>query len=183
MPTEPFLGELMICAFDFAPKGWAMCNGQLLPINQNQALFAILGTTYGGNGTTNFALPNLQSRLTVHQGQGAGLSPYTIGQTDGEEFHTLILTETPTHTHTVNAVNNGNTGGVQMPGDSVLLGAPYAMETNNPAVPVYSTAAPTLVMNPQMVGQGGSSQPHENRMPFLVLNWCIALQGIFPSRN
>jgi microcystin-dependent protein len=183
MPAQPYIGELMIFAGNFPPRGWAQCNGQLLAISQNTALFSILGTTYGGNGTSNFALPDLRSRATIGEGQGPGLSPYTLGETAGTEIHTLTTTEMPAHTHAVNAVNNGNSGGTNVPGNTVLLGAGYAVEANNPAVPIYSTDAPSQLMSPQAVGVAGGNQPHENRMPFLALNWCIALIGVFPSRN
>ncbi|HYM01970.1 MAG TPA: tail fiber protein [Stellaceae bacterium] len=183
MPIQPFIGELMIFAGNFAPRGWALCDGQLLAISQNQALFSILGTTYGGNGTQTFALPDLRGRLTLGVGQGPGLNVYDLGQTDGEQSHTLIAAEAATHTHSVNAVNNGNTGGSKAPGGGVLLGAPYAVETGSPPVPFYSNAAPSQVLNGQSVGLAGGSQPHNNLMPSLVVNWCIALQGIFPTRN
>jgi microcystin-dependent protein len=183
MPIQPFLGEFMIFAGNFAPRGWALCDGQLLPITQNTALFSILGTTYGGNGTTTFALPDLRGRLSVHQGQGSGLSPYLLGQLGGEEQHTLEITEAPTHTHTVNANNNGNAGGVSTPASTVLMGSPYAVEANSPPVPIYSTGTASLTMSSQMVGPTGGNGPHNNLMPYLAVNWCIALEGIFPSRN
>jgi microcystin-dependent protein len=183
MPITPFIGEFMIFAGNFAPKGWALCDGQLLSISENTPLFALIGTFYGGNGTTNFALPDMRGRLSVHQGQGSGLSPYQVGQKGGEEDHTLLTAEAPSHTHAVNAHNNGNTGGVSTPGAGVVMGSPYAVEANSPAVPIYSTDAPTLTMSGGMVGQTGGSVPHNNLMPYLTLNWCIALQGIFPTRN
>ncbi len=175
---DPFLGQIEAFAFNFPPKGWAFCAGQIMPINQNQALFSLLGTTYGGNGTTTFALPDLRGRLANGSGQGPGLQPYNLGQAGGEEAHTLTTTETPSHTHTVSAVNNGTTGGTNIPGSGVTLGSGYG--STGAAVNIYSSDAPTVAMTP--VGPAGG-QPHENRMPFLALNYCIALQGVFPSRD
>lgn len=183
MPSQPFLGELLLFAGNFAPTGYALCAGQLLPISQNTALFSILGTTYGGNGTTNFALPDLRGRITVGYGAGTGLSPYSLGQSGGEETHELIQSEMPLHQHAVNAANNGQSNGTNIPGANVVLGTAYAAEAGNPLVPIYSLASPTLAMNAAAVGAAGSNQPHENRMPYLPLTWCIALVGIFPSRN
>jgi len=181
--AQPFLGEIEAFAFNFAPKGWAFCAGQLLPISQNTALFSLLGTFYGGDGRTNFALPDLRGRLANGFGQGQGLQLYNLGQTGGEESHTLVLGEMTAggHTHTINATNNGTTGGTNVPSAAVTLGAGYSSPSGSPvAVNIYSSAAPTIAMG--SVGQVGG-QPHEDRMPFLALNYCIALQGIFPSRN
>jgi microcystin-dependent protein len=164
--AEPFLSEIKIMSFNFPPKGWAFCNGQLLPINQNQALFALLGTTYGGNGQTNFALPNLQGRAPMHMGQG-----HTLGEAAGETAHTLRPAELPTHTHVLNGTDQN--GAAANPANAVLGGA------NN----VYHVAANEVPMNPESVTTVGGSQPHNNMQPYLVLNFCIALQGIFPSRN
>jgi microcystin-dependent protein len=183
MPAEPFIGELLLWAGNFAPRGYALCAGQLLSISQNTALFSILGTTYGGNGTSNFALPDLRGRITVGFGQGPGLSFYNLGQFGGEELHQLDTQEMPLHQHAVNAVINGQSNGTNIPGSAVLLATAYAAETGNPLAPFYSSAAPTLTMNAAAVGAAGSNQAHENRMPFLTLNWCIALTGVFPSRN
>ena len=167
----PYLGEIKILSFNFAPKGWALCNGQLLPINQNQALFSILGTTYGGNGQTNFALPNLQGRIPIYVGQGI-----VQGQAAGETTHTLITSEMPAHNHLVSVSNvnsNDNLLGGNIFGKAVNI-TPYG----NPPTQALSQApaAPT-------VGNAGGSQPHNNMMPYLTLNMCIALQGVFPSRN
>lgn len=162
--AEPFLSELKLVSFNFPPKGWALCNGQLLPINQNQALFSLLGTTYGGNGQTNFALPDMRGRAAVHQGDG-----FTLGQRAGEEFHTVSISETPTHNHLVNA----STLGGNQPQISVLGSA------NN----LYGAVTDMTTLNPATITNVGGSQPHENRAPSLVLNWIIALQGIFPSQN
>ena len=175
--AEPFLGEIEAFAFNFAPRGWALCAGQVLPINQNTALFSLLGTTYGGNGTTTFQLPDLRGRVANAFGQGQGLGNYSLGQTGGQESHTLILNEMSSggHSHAVTAKNNGTTGGTNTPSSAVGLGAAYASEAGSPAVNLYGTAAPTIAMG-SLAPTGG--QPHENRMPFLGLNYCIALQGI-----
>lgn len=164
--TEPFLGDIRTVAFNFAPNGWALCNGQLLPINQNQALFSLLGTTYGGDGRTNFALPNLQGRTFLHVGGG-----FVQGQVGGEINHTLAISELPTHTHVVGASSAAGT---------------VATPLNN--VPAHGAKAsygttPDLAMNPDSVSIVGSSQPHNNLPPYLVITFIIALQGIFPSRN
>jgi microcystin-dependent protein len=165
--STPFLAEIRIMSFNFAPKGWALCNGQLLPINQNQALFSLLGTTYGGNGQTTFALPNLQGRTPVHVGGGI-----ILGQQAGEENHTLIQTEMAQHIHTANGVSvNGNTP--IAPADIL---AAEATALYGPATNLVALAAGTI-------GAVGGSQPHNNMQPFLTLNFCIALSGIFPSRN
>ena len=164
--SEPFLSEIKIVAFNFPPKGWALCNGQLLPINQNQALFALLGTTYGGNGQTNFALPNLRGRVPISFN-----SSHTLGEAAGSTAVTINLQQMPTHNHVFNATNND--ASATGPGDAVMSKAPS---------PVYG-AATSLVAMAQTVSSVGGSQPHNNMMPYLVLNFIIALQGIFPSRN
>jgi len=185
--TDPFIGELKLVSFNYAPRGWALCNGQLLPIQQNQALFSLLGTQYGGNGTTNFALPDLRSRTPLGFGQGPGLSNYVIGQVGGEENHILSITETPQHTHTlagdttIAAASNAST-----PAAGNSLGAGTGLLSNNTQFPlnIYGAAGgATAPQTPATIGNFGGSQGHENRQPFLVLNWIIALQGIFPSRN
>jgi len=180
--AQPFLGQVEAFAFNFAPKGWALCAGQILPINQNQALFSLLGTTYGGNGTTTFQLPDLRGRVANAFGQGQGLGNYSLGQTGGQESHTLILNEMPAggHTHSISGTNNGAASGTNVPSAAVTLGSGYSSEAGSPPVNIYSSAAPTIAMG-SLAPTGG--QPHENRMPFLALNYCIALQGIFPSRN
>ena len=166
--AEPFLGEVRIMSFGFAPNGWAMCNGQLLPINQNQALFALLGTTYGGNGQTTFGLPNLQGRVPLYVGNG-----FTQGETAGEENHTLNVQEIPAHNH----VPSGNSTA-----DNV--GTPVGNTWGLNASAGFSNDLAGLVaMNSTTIGNAGGSQPHNNMPPFLTLNMCIALSGIFPSRN
>lgn len=162
--SEPFLAEIKIVSFVFAPRGWALCNGQFLPINQNQALFSLLGTTYGGNGQTTFALPNLQGRAPIHFGQG-----FTLGQAAGEVAHTLTISEMPAHTHLPRA--NSNLANQGSPSNNFWSGTGnYASSANTP-------------MNAGGITATGGSQPHENRSPYLVLNYVIALQGIFPSQN
>jgi microcystin-dependent protein len=161
----PYLAEIRIFSFNFAPKGWAMCNGQLLPINQNQALFALLGTTYGGNGITTFALPNLQGRLPVHVGNGISL-----GQAAGEASHTLGLTEMPVHTHV--AVGSSTPANLGDPTGNLWAAGNSA----------YSPT-PNTTMNPACILNAGGSQPHQNTSPCLTLTFCIALQGIFPSSS
>jgi microcystin-dependent protein len=165
--ADPFLSEIRIMSFNFPPKGWALCNGQLLPINQNQALFALLGTTFGGNGQTNFALPNSQGRAPVHFGGG-----FTLGQQGGEQSHTLTQQEMPAHTHPLQG-SSASTGGNVSPNGRYPGGA------NN----AYHPPASLTTLDPTTVTNVGGSQPHQNMQPFLTLSFCIALQGIFPSQN
>lgn len=173
--AEPFLGQIQAFGFQFAPRGWALCNGQLLPIAQNTALFALLGTTYGGNGQTTFALPDLRGRVSVHQGQGPGLSSYTMGESAGTETVTLLASQMPAHQHTVTFLTNSSEGGVNSPAGA------YFGKTD-PGV--YSAAHDNTLTGPQPPsGISGGSQPHGNIQPYLTINWCIALQGIFPSQN
>jgi microcystin-dependent protein len=179
--AEPYLGEIRIMSFNFPPKGWVLCNGQLLPINQNQALFSLLGTTYGGDGRTTFGLPNLQARVPMHPGNG-----HVAGELAGENAHTLTIAEMAQHVHFVKAAavsaDAGNPGHIPSP-TKVLAQAHAATGTGTADVNLYGTAAANEIMAPQTVNNTGGSQPHENRQPYLVLNFCIALQGIFPSRN
>ena len=171
--AEPFISEIRIMSFNFAPKGWAECNGQLLPINQNQALFSLLGTSYGGDGQTTFALPNLQGRTIVHQGQGGGLSPYSVGQQFGAQPLVLGADQIPAHTHTLNV--SSAPGGVVDPTNNHPAVASTAIGTTyDPA----TTGAMPNAVQPNPGGQG-----HENRQPYLVLSYVIALVGIFPSQN
>jgi microcystin-dependent protein len=165
--SEPFLSEIKLVSFNFAPKGWALCNGQFLPINQNQALFALLGTTYGGNGQTTFALPNLRGRVPMHMGNG-----HTLGEAAGTTSVTINIQQLPTHTHPLN-VNSG-TGAATNPNGTMVAKAPAN---------TYGPPAQLVTMNPQCVTNVGGNQPHNNMMPYLTLNFIIALQGIFPSRN
>ena len=166
--SEPFLSEIKIVSFNFPPKGWALCNGQLLPINQNQALFALLGTTYGGNGQTNFALPNLRGRVPLHFG-----SAHNLGEAAGSTSVTVNIQQLPTHTHAMM--------GSVTPGDTPV--PTNTVPANTPATKIYGAPASLTTLNPANVSSVGGSQPHNNMMPYLVLNYIIALQGIFPSRN
>jgi microcystin-dependent protein len=181
--SNPFISMIEAFGFNFAPRGWALCAGQTLPINQNQALFSLLGTTFGGDGRTTFNLPDLRGRLALGFGQGAGLSPHDLGAASGEEAHQLLSSEVPSHAHTLNATNNSQSNGTNVPSGSVLMGSGYGIEANNPEENIYSNTAPTVAMAASAVGAAGGGGPHENRMPFLTINYCIALQGIFPSRN
>ena len=166
--AEPFLGEIRIFSSNYVPnQGWTMCNGQLLPINQNQALFSLLGTTYGGNGQTTFALPDLRGRVPTHVGQGL-----TLGQSGGEQAHTLTISELPTHTHQAIASTGGPT--VATPAN--------AFWASNTGFTPYAASA-NAAMSPTSLGNTGGSQPHNNMSPYLVLTFGIALIGIFPSRN
>jgi microcystin-dependent protein len=165
--SEPFLGEIKIVGFNFAPKGWAVANGQLLPINQNQALFSLLGTTFGGDGRTTFALPDLRGRVPFHLGPG-----HSLGEVGGEDSHTLTLNELPTHTHQVSA--SGSVGN-----DPVVIGH---LPADSPSQ-LYSAPGGLTSLHPASVSNVGASQAHSNLPPYLVLNFCIALQGIFPSQN
>jgi microcystin-dependent protein len=166
--SEPFIGEVKIVSFNFPPRGWALCNGQLLPINQNQALFSILGTTYGGNGQTTFALPDLRGRTPTYVGQGL-----VLGERGGEENHTLSASEAPQHTHIVQASSATAAANVS-PAGMVL-----AVASGQLYGPLTSPAA----LNSTSITSFGGSQPHANMQPYLVLNFIIALQGIFPSRS
>lgn len=167
--AEPFLSEIRVFSFNFAPKGWALCDGQLLPINQNQALFSLLGTTYGGSGVTNFALPDFRGRVPIHMGSG-----HTLGERAGEQAHTLSISELPMHTHSLQAQS---AAGNQPNGSNALLA-----KTNGDVYVDYN-GQNLQALNAQAVSSIGGSQAHLNMMPFLTLNFCIALQGIFPSQN
>ncbi len=172
MSSQPFIGQIKLFAFNFNPKFHAYCNGQLLNIASNAALFSLLGTTFGGNGTTTFGLPNLQGRVAIHMGQGSGLSSYTLGQTAGTENHTLSTLEIPQHNHAVIASTNN--------ADQTY--PPNNLWSNGAAAAAFSNAA-SGIMNAQALTNTGSSSSHNNMSPFLVLNYCIATSGIFPSRN
>jgi microcystin-dependent protein len=166
--AEPFLSEIRIMSFVFAPKGWALCNGQLLPINQNQALFSLLGTTFGGDGRVNFALPDLRGRTPIHVGSG-----HTLGERGGEQAHTLSIAELPTHTHVMRASTNAATA--DTPANTEVLATA--------AIDLYRAATSLVAMAAGTVANTGGSQAHLNMQPFLTLSFCIALQGIFPSPN
>lgn len=175
--SEPFIGEIRMVGFNYAPRGWALCNGQLLGIAQNSALFALLGTTYGGDGRATFGLPDLRGRVAIHQGDGPATSPYVMGQAGGSETVTLLSTQMPAHSHGLTAFN----------------GSP---STNNPTSAVISSAqtevgetinsfaaSPNTLMSPAAISPSGGSQPHNNIQPYLCVNFIIALEGIYPSRN
>jgi microcystin-dependent protein len=164
--AEPFLAEIRIMSFVFPPRGWALCNGQLLPINQNQALFSLMGTTYGGDGRVNFGLPDLRGRTPIHFGQG-----HNLGERGGEQAHTVSLAEMPTHVHL--AFGSGTNADAPIPGNAVLGAA------NN----LYTAAAALTSLDPSTLTTVGGSQAHQNMQPFLTLSFCVALQGIFPSQN
>jgi microcystin-dependent protein len=168
--SEPFLGMIAIFGFNFAPRGWAFCNGQILPIAQNTALFALLGTTYGGNGQTTFGLPDLRGRAPVHFGQGPGLSSYDLGQQGGTETVTLTGAQTGPHTHGVSASN------------APTSKSPSGNLPANFGTVAYGSSA-DLSMSPAMVQPNTGGQPHNNIQPYLAINFCIAIEGIFPSRN
>ncbi|MCK6624306.1 MAG: tail fiber protein [Anaerolineae bacterium] len=165
--AEPFLSEIRIMSFEFAPIGWALCNGQLLPINQNQALFSLLGTTFGGDGRVNFALPDLRARTPIHVGRG-----HTLGERGGEQAHTLSISELPQHSHMVNA--SSAAGNTPTPAGNLLA---------SPLNSSYRPADGLVALTPSSIANVGGSQAHLNMQPFLTLSFCIALQGIFPSPN
>jgi len=176
--AEPFIGQILLVGFNFAPQGWALCNGQLLSISQNAALFSLLGTFYGGDGISTFGLPDLRGRAPVHQGQGPGLSNYVIGEVTGAESVTLLSNQMPQHNHFVNAVNSpGNAGSPS--------GALLAETATRGAVSgdTYSSSPTNTTLAPNAVSLTGGSQPHNNIQPVLVMNYIIALTGIFPSRG
>ncbi|GAB3588204.1 phage tail protein [Hymenobacter daeguensis] len=181
--NESYLGELRPVGFGFAPKGWMLCQGQTLPINQNQALFSLLGTTYGGNGTTTFNLPDLRGRIPVGLGQGPGLAPYILGQTGGVEGQTLTADQLPVHGHAVQAT--------MKPDGAVDSNSPGGEYIGPGSLNQYSKKGPTVSKNVVMAANAvtgtaspvGGSQPHENRQPFIAINYAICLQGVFPSRS
>jgi microcystin-dependent protein len=176
--SSPFLAEIRIFGFSFPPRGWAFCDGQLLSISQNTALFSLLGTNYGGNGQTTFGLPDLQGNAPMQQGQGQGLSLRDLGESAGEQTVTLLLTEIPAHTHTVTCTDSPGTQNSPAAGiwsKATILRQPQTAYSDHSNQPVQ--------MNPFAFGITGSGLPHNNLMPYLCLNFCIALQGIFPARN
>lgn len=173
MPTEPYIGQIMAFGGNFAPQGWALCDGSLLPISQYDALFSLIGTTYGGDGQTTFAVPDLRSRAALHQGQGPGLSSYSLGQSGGAEAVTLTENQLSPHSHPA----MGHSGA----GDNVHpAGAVWATSSTN----LYTAgAAANAAMDATSIAPSGGSQPHDNMLPFLTLNFCIALEGIYPSQG
>jgi microcystin-dependent protein len=180
---DPFVAEIRIFPFNFAPKGWAFCDGQLLPISQNTALFSLLGTTYGGDGKATFALPNLQGNVPMFYGQGPGLSLYDIGQTGGSSNVTLLATELPSHNHTVMATTVQGTS--NDPNGNMLGEGYFSNQTTSGNLAYYTpaTSPPPVTMNANMIAFAGNSFPHNNMMPYLTLNFCIALQGVYPPRT
>ena len=174
--ADPFVAEIRIFAFNFAPRGWATCDGQLLPISQNTALFSLLGTYYGGNGKSTFALPDLQGRAAMHTGQGPGLSQHFIGETGGSEVVTLLQSELPNHNHPLNGTSEDGTQGSLTQGIALArsVGGTLYQSTTN---------ADLAVMNPAALTVAGGSLPHNNMMPYLTMTFCIALQGVFPPRH
>ena len=172
--ADPFVAEIRIFPFNFAPRGWAFCNGQILPISQNTALFSLLGTTYGGNGQSTFALPNMEGNAPMHPGQGPGLSLHDLGEIAGSQTVSLLGSEIPAHTHTLMAATTSANS--KAPKDNVL-GRASANVYLPPA------GAPLVQMSPNVLAPAGGDQPHNNMQPFLTLNFCIALQGIFPPRT
>jgi microcystin-dependent protein len=182
--SSPFVAEIRMFGFNFAPTGWAQCNGQLLPISQNTALFSLLGTFYGGDGKSTFALPDLQGSVATQQGQGSGLQQWFLGESQGSETVTLLQTEMPAHQHffmatSVNGTNQTAAGG------QLAKGFKGNIQASNTARMYSATASPSPVttMNPLALSVTGSSFPHNNMMPFLTVNFCIALQGVFPPRQ
>ena len=174
--SDPFVAEIRMFGFNFPPKGWAQCNGQLLPISQNTALFSLLGTSYGGDGKSTFGLPGLEGSVPLNQGQGPGLTDRVVGESAGAPNVTLIVSEMPLHSHSVNC--NSVTGSLPNPQNNLWSPLPGRTPAN-----LYSTGPANTTMNPNAIGVVGGSLPHNNMSPFLVVNFCIAMQGIFPARN
>ncbi|HEY1806682.1 MAG TPA: tail fiber protein [Terracidiphilus sp.] len=177
---DPYVGEIRLVPYNFAPAGWAFCQGQLLNISQNTALFSLVGTYYGGNGSSTFALPNLQGRIAIHQGQGAGLSTYYLGQQGGSAAITLTLGQLPVHTHTIPA--SAAAAHASAPGPAFALGSGARGSGPIYATPLEQSTA-GINMSTTLCGAAGGNQPHDNTMPYLVLNYIIAMQGIYPPRN
>ena len=173
MASDPYIGTIMLFGGNFAPLGWAQCNGQLLPISQYDALFSLIGTTYGGDGQSTFALPDLRSRVPIHQGQGAGLSNYSLGENGGLEAVTLLSNQLPAHSHP--AMGNSGAGTSTDPTGGVWASGPTST--------YIAGASANTNMNPTSISGSGGGQPHDNMLPFLTLNFCIALEGIWPSQS
>lgn len=174
--ADPFVAEIRIFGFNFAPTGWALCNGQILPISQNTALFSLLGTTYGGNGQSTFALPNMQGNAPMHPGQGPGLSLHDLGETGGSETVTLLQSEMPAHSHGL-LVAGADVGDERTPVDRSFA------RTTGVGGNLYGAASNLVSMSPNALPPAGGGLPHNNMMPYLTLNFCIALQGVFPPRT
>jgi microcystin-dependent protein len=174
--ADPFVAEIRIFPFNFAPKGWAWCDGQLLPLSQNTALFSLLGTTYGGNGKSNFALPDLQGRAPMHPGQGPGLSLHDLGETGGSETVTLLESEIPAHSHAYRGVSEAGE-------ENDPAGATLGVTIGNTMYLNPATGAPLVSMAPEALAPAGGDQPHNNLQPYLTFYFCIALQGVFPPRS
>lgn len=172
--SDPFVAEIRIFGFNFAPRGWAFCNGQVISISQNTALFSLLGTTYGGNGQSNFALPNLQGNAPMHHGQGPGLSQRFLGETSGSSTVTLLASEMPAHNHALNASQADGS-------DQSPVGERPASGVGG--IAMYAAPGNLTQLSPQVISPAGGSQPHNNLQPYLTLNFCIALQGVFPPRS
>jgi microcystin-dependent protein len=177
---EGTIAEIRMFAGTFAPRNWAFCQGQLMSISQNTALFSILGTTYGGNGQTTFGLPDFRGRVAVGTGQGPGLSNVSLGEQAGVETVTLLVTQMPSHNHVINGSASGLANNANPTGNAPGIGA---VASNNAPVNMYSNGAPAAAMNPQVCGLAGGNQPHNNMQPYLGMNYIICLFGIFPSRN
>jgi microcystin-dependent protein len=183
--ANPFVAEIRIVPFNFPPTGWALCNGQLLPLSQNTALFSLLGTTYGGDGQSTFALPNLQGMAPMQPGQGAGLSLRDLGESGGEPFVTLLTSEMPLHNHSLQATVATGTSANPSGNQLALASAGGGKQGAASVVNYYSTntGSPNATLNPSATSVAGGSQPHNNLMPYLVLNYIIALQGVYPPRT
>jgi microcystin-dependent protein len=179
--ANPFVAEIRIFPFNFAPKGWAFCNGQLLPLSQNTALFSLLGTNFGGDGQATFGLPNLQGMAAMHTDNYSGGGQFPIGETGGEQTVTLLATQMPSHSHVLNADTGAAT--TNNPGGGAYAAGIWNAPPNSGNVNCYTTAAPDTQLGPFAVGISGSSFPHNNLMPYLTLNFCIALQGVYPPRT
>jgi microcystin-dependent protein len=177
--SNPFVAEIRIFPFNFAPLGWAFCNGQLLPLSQNTALFSLLGSTYGGDGRSTFGLPNMQGNAPMNPDQGPGLSQHDLGETGGSTTVTLLASEMPQHSHSINCVDGSRISGqIGQPGNAILV-----KTSGTPPNAYVSGGSPNLQLAPSALSSIGGSQPHNNLMPYLTLNFCIALQGVFPPRS
>jgi microcystin-dependent protein len=179
---DPYLGEIRCFGFNFAPVGWFLCNGQTLAISQYAALFSLLGTNYGGNGTSTFQLPNLQGMVPIGQGNGPGLTPFVVGETGGETTHTLLTNEMPIHNHGFPGKAGPGANATPVAGSTVAEGHSGSRGAGFP-VNLYTSITPGTTLNPAAVGNAGSGQPHNNLQPSLTMTWCIAYQGVFPPRS